>query len=403
MEKKPITAETENSKTDSSKAEPLQEDASKTNQSEGGAQGFINTITSKATNFFQKPDKTTGAKIKWVRQMEANEPAKWFREVGFRLDDNDVPNEIILIPEKGQEELADDELELLREVKIASVRLSTAFREYPQEREQLYYSLMDVVVNGFYGKNTEIKLAKLYFAAFKSMVPIESQKVRRRFLLSTIICNLIVVFVSLVFISLWLPMHYSVFSDMDTAFSLCQPSVSNNLSEEVIKNDASQKAIKRHSYCDGLSTSLALNVTSLLFPNWSDLIETKRKSYADTVNKTSNLILGYGLAIIGGAIGLLLTGFLRSREITYEGFDDIYRYGMRPGRYLLLITILALVLLIMLEFNVFILGVGSVVLNDISSNPLFGLLIGLLCSISEPIVSKMVIDRMKPAETKGSK
>jgi hypothetical protein len=74
---------------------------------------------------------------------------------------------------------------------------------------------------------------------------------------------------------------------------------------------------------------------------------------------------------------------------------------MSPKRYLLLIMVLALVVLVLVAFNVFVLGVGNVTLNDVIKIPQIGLLIGLLCSISEPLVSGMVINQVKLVEAGG--
>ncbi len=313
--------------------------------------------------------------------------AKWFFRVGYNVDDTGNYNGVILDPNPEREKLPPEAKQLLKAIETASVRLRTAFRNYPEESRRLFRSLKNVAKIGLYGQTPDPELAQVYFDSFKGMVPVASNKVRKKFLYGTVFWNLAATFLALFVYFGWLTMHSSVFYDLKSAAEKC--------------NATDQASIEKNSYCQSFPVSWALGLTNQFFPDWGTRDEEKQLQDAHKVRTFSNLIMGYALSVIGGSCGLVLIGFLRNREISYDSFDAIYKYGMSPGRYLLLIMVLALVVLVLVAFKVFILGVGNVELSDVTNKPQIGLVIGLLCSISEPLVSGMVINQVKPAEGGG--
>jgi hypothetical protein len=75
---------------------------------------------------------------------------------------------------------------------------------------------------------------------------------------------------------------------------------------------------------------------------------------------------------------------------------------MHPVRYFILIEVLALVVIALVAFDLIILGIGSVNFNEIVTDWRYGFVLGLLCSISEPLVSGMVIRQVRPTELSNS-
>jgi hypothetical protein len=55
-------------------------------------------------------------------------------------------------------------------------------------------------------------------------------------------------------------------------------------------------------------------------------------------------------------------------------------------------------LLAALWFKVIMLGLGGVLLNDVKDTPEIGLLIGLVCGISEALVVELLLSRFRPVE-----
>jgi hypothetical protein len=123
----------------------------------------------------------------------------------------------------------------------------------------------------------------------------------------------------------------------------------------------------------------------------------------DAIPYIGRLAAGFACCLIGIGIGVIAVESIRNRDIGFDNFDVIYRYGFSPLRHLLFVTTIGLVFLILLVFNVFQIGVGGLLLNEVSTNPPLGIIVGLVCSISEPSVSR-IISTLEPivSDTSGN-
>lgn len=328
----------------------------------------------------------------WKYSCEEDK-AKWFWAAGYELDEAGIPVGILLRRCTEMESLGEAERSLLKTINEAEVRIKIAFADYPAERARLFHRLLDLASVGFFGPDPEPETAKVEFETFKQEVAAASDKLRGEFIKVNLRTNLWAIIISVALILLWLPMHTSVFSQFDATVAACS-----------VKKGDDGAAIARPAYCEKRAARAGMSLAEFLFPSWDGLTAEQKESWSTDVKHFSNLFVGFLLALVGIALGLILSGFLRNRVISYDNFDQIYIYRMHPRRYLVLIGSLAIVMLILLAFDVFVLGVGSLQLNGIIDNASIGLVIGLLCAISEPLIAQMVIQQMKPtsqsAETK---
>lgn len=322
----------------------------------------------------------------WEEQISENK-AKWFCKIGYLIEDDTekTPLDILLKHKSDITDLKEkDAKELLHSINTASLRVRTAFKDDKAKRKRLFNRLFQIAKVGLYGEYPAPKIALNEFEVYKSIVPVEADNVRTSFLRGTIKINVFAIIIAILTIILWLPMHSSVFSNLTMAMEKCPRIERPANTQESIANICS----------DGLA-SVAMDLARYTFPGW-DLSPDKQIQWAGDVKKISNLLLAFSTMTIGTCLGLILISFLRNREITYENFDEIYLYRLSPLRYFILIEVLALILMILVAFDMIIVGVGAVRLNDIVSNWPLGLILGLLCSISEPLVSGLVINQVRP-------
>lgn len=387
-------SEAKNASTVGSEPEPIPIDDTSANTAnlkpEGRKPGLF--------NWLNKPFSSSKDK-KWINWTDEccdekdKDKAKWFWSIGYNIDDENIPCGIAYKAKPNKEStLTDEAKKLLEDVETASVRISVAFRKYPSERKRMFRSLKETAVIGLFGNKPDPALARVYFNSFKNMVPTAAEEVRKEFFMKTVWWSLLASLIAFALLLAHLPMH-TVFMDLATAAS--PPTAASECSK---KDSLQEQNAKNDPYCESYPVIWAVKVVNYFYPNLKNDSTVKKSSDAKSILKYSTLIMGYTLAIIGGSIGLMLIGFLRNREITYESFYKIYQYGMSPGRYLLLIMILALVIMILVVFDVFTVGVGSVTLNDVVKTPQIGLIIGLLSSMSEPLVSGMVVRQMNSTE-----
>lgn len=118
---------------------------------------------------------------------------------------------------------------------------------------------------------------------------------------------------------------------------------------------------------------------------------------AQVIENTSTLLVAFLLSLFGVGIGWIVAESIRNRNITYDNFDVIYRYKFSPIRHCLFITFICAALQILLFFDVFQIGVGSLLLNDVKTNPSIGIIIGFVCAVAEPVVSSL-IEQTKPVQ-----
>lgn len=100
----------------------------------------------------------------------------------------------------------------------------------------------------------------------------------------------------------------------------------------------------------------------------------------------------------GVVLGVVFTAFVLNRTFTFEKIRIFDPYYFAPGLRFFYISIISYILLAALWFKVVMLGLGGVLLNDVKDVPEIGLLIGLVCGISEALVVELLVSRFRPVE-----
>ncbi len=307
----------------------------------------------------------------------AGQGLPWFSDVGLVYGSDNAPIDVAL-RRANEGDLSAEAAQLLATINLASIRVQIAFRDFPAERRRLFEGLKAIANNGLVGQHPHPKTALIDFENFKISVAAAADIIRGRFLSQTIVVNLIAIAIALFLLAIWLPMHGLVFTNVATALATCSGTAG------------------APSVCADAPIRLALELAG-----WTTFDNAPGAEVVKTFRIASNLAGAALLAFVGIALGLLLIGFLRNRLISYDNFDSIFRYRMAPSLYLLFISCLGLTVLAIVGFNIVVLGVGNLNLNDVLENPAIGIMIGLLCSISEPFVSALVVRQLRPSEKGG--
>ena len=100
----------------------------------------------------------------------------------------------------------------------------------------------------------------------------------------------------------------------------------------------------------------------------------------------------------GVVLGVVFTGFILNRTMTFEKLRHFDPYYFPPGLRFFYVSVVSYVLFAALWFNVVMLGLGGFLLNSVRETPEAGVLIGLLCGVSEVVVVDLLISRFKPVE-----
>jgi len=151
-----------------------------------------------------------------------------------------------------------------------------------------------------------------------------------------------------------------------------------------------------------------LTAAFILFGAWfliSSNTAALRKSLSipETEITTAAMFLaGLGMALIGVILGSLLMVFALNRNLTFENFSSVRLYQLGPFKYLLFVSLLTVVVAILLAFEVVQIGLGGSLLNDFTKMPSLGVLIGLMCSVSEPIIMTLVSDNLRPGSDENT-
>ncbi len=320
----------------------------------------------------QSPPRPTESKPPPTSVGADPDASLWFEEVELVAGNDGAPIDVAL-RRAGDRDLSTEAEKLLATINLASIRVQIAFRDFPDERRRLFENLKAIAANGLVGRRPHPKTALIDFENFKINVSAAADAIRSSFLSGTIVVNLLAMGVAIFLLALWWPMHGLVFTNIAHALKTCG-------------------AEGAPGVCMDGPIRLALWLARM---TGFDGAAPSREVIAGF--KVASNITGAALfAFLGIALGLLLIGFLRNRLISYDNFDSIFRYRMSPGLYLLFISCLGLTVLALVGFDIVVLGVGNRVLNDVVENPAIGIIIGLLCSISEPFVSALVVRQLRP-------
>jgi hypothetical protein len=100
----------------------------------------------------------------------------------------------------------------------------------------------------------------------------------------------------------------------------------------------------------------------------------------------------------GVVLGVVFIAFVVNRTLTFDKIRTFDPYYFSPGLRFLYVSIISYVLFAALWFNLIMLGIGGFLLNNVKDRPGAGLLIGLVCGISEAVVVELLVSRFKPVE-----
>lgn len=103
-----------------------------------------------------------------------------------------------------------------------------------------------------------------------------------------------------------------------------------------------------------------------------------------------SLTAGFGFSFVGLMLGTILHVLLSNRIVDLDSLRNLQKYKFSVGMYCFYLAAVLIVFFLMLTFDVVQVGVGGILLNEISSYPWFGLFVGLLCALAEPRVAALL-------------
>ena len=144
---------------------------------------------------------------------------------------------------------------------------------------------------------------------------------------------------------------------------------------------------------------IALLSIWFLLNNIAPTIANEIKLTPKSVSDFGTSVGAYGMALFGVVFGSLLMAFGRNRNITFENFTQIKTYRLGVVKYLTFLSVLAAIIMILLYHKVVQFGLGTIVLNDFIEFPSYGVIIGLVCAVSEPFILGLVTENLTPDST----
>jgi hypothetical protein len=98
-----------------------------------------------------------------------------------------------------------------------------------------------------------------------------------------------------------------------------------------------------------------------------------------------------GIAFAPQSAPKVFIGMMANRTLTFDRITTFDPYYFPPGLRFLYIAVVSCVLLIALWFKFVMLGIGGYLLNSVETEPRVGLVIGLLCGVSEALVVELLL------------
>jgi hypothetical protein len=124
---------------------------------------------------------------------------------------------------------------------------------------------------------------------------------------------------------------------------------------------------------------------------------------ASFVGTVVSVIGSIGFTGIGLGLGFSFNFYLINHEkITIDNFDQAQKYNWSISGDFFHLYIITAIVLILLYFKVLALGILTLNLNQIQGQPWLGLLVGILCGVSEPLIAEKLKQVFRPASSKVS-
>ena len=107
--------------------------------------------------------------------------------------------------------------------------------------------------------------------------------------------------------------------------------------------------------------------------------------------------------IIGLAFGVLFSGIVQNRVLTFKSLEHFDPDGFSTTERLLYVWVVATILEIFMYFDIVVLGIGGTKFNDVlnkDASPYIGVVIGLVTAISTELVATMITKTATPTNLK---
>ena len=86
--------------------------------------------------------------------------------------------------------------------------------------------------------------------------------------------------------------------------------------------------------------------------------------------------------------------------MNYEDFDRLSKYRFLPDMHLYYLIPVTFITLLLLYYDVIMIGVGNILLNDFVENTPLVMIIGLVCALSEAVIVDLVLQKTEPTSQK---
>jgi hypothetical protein len=154
--------------------------------------------------------------------------------------------------------------------------------------------------------------------------------------------------------------------------------------------------LARLSFVGGITTIFALVLAGLLYfvvPQY-----LKDTDISAAYKAALAWIVPLCLLLPGDVLGVIFVSLVANQTLSFDKIRTFDPYGFPPWLRFFYIAIVSVVLFLALWFKFIMLGIGGYLLNDVKTDPSGGLVIGLLCGVSEALVVELLISRLKPVE-----
>jgi hypothetical protein len=207
----------------------------------------------------------------------------------------------------------------------------------------------------------------------------------------------------------FMPIFNRILSSAESSLATSDGKVSDGSDElAYIKRDILRLGRRRRNgyffwiFLCGIVTSvvglLLWLIAAVLIPKYVPLSEW---GYADSYKSALVWLVPAILILPGAALGIVFVGFASNRIFTYEAIGPMDQYDFVPWVRFTWIIIIAYVLFAAVWFDLFVIGVGNMTLNQVKKDYSYGFLIGLVCGVAEAVVVEMLMTRLRPVAAEG--
>ena len=249
----------------------------------------------------------------------------------------EVAERLRFIKSDNRAPLPEDLLLFFRSIRLIELRLSNAFSS-GETRTKLLTQLADIAKLGLASSTPNVALANSELDFFKGVVVREAHVLRERYLNQMLYACTWVVVSGILVIILWLMMQ--------SRYAKLYP---------IFNND-------------------------------------------NLVSNSVTLFGAFGFALIGIGVATCVASYMQNRDLNYINFDQIRKYYWEPHQYLLYIAMLCILFFVLLLSQILQVGIGNNLLNQVKTHSELGILVGITCGFSEPLIASLLTKGFSPAE-----